>query len=191
MAFQPLTTVSAKVGDSLTFPASAPPTNFIISGSGNNFGFIPVVISSTVSSAYSSVTGFFTVPELPEGFAAARPVSPAYSFFGNIFGLFASSSAVEYMPPSSGNGVEFDYDGDGKADPAVRHPQSGTWTVKQSSTGNGVTTTFEAAAAFMTSGDFDGDSMTARFFIRERGRLSTVRRRRSVTSHSERREIVR
>ncbi len=176
LIFQPLTTVSAKtsapglpvINSSAIY--SEPPIPFDFSSPDTGGSFTPAAFSSlstVAAKSYSSIIGFFIAPQLPEGFAAAKSVSPAYSFFtsisssfGNIFGLFASSSAVEYMPPSSSSSVEFDYDGDGKADPAVWHQQSGTWKVKKSSDGSGITTAFGATAAFMTPGNFDGDSMT-------------------------------
>ena len=53
-----------------------------------------------------------------------------------------------------------DYDGDGKADVTVFSPSTGTWSIRESSTGTALTATLGAAGDRPVPGDYDGDGKT-------------------------------
>ena len=53
-----------------------------------------------------------------------------------------------------------DYDGDGKADPAIFRPSTGTWVMRHSSTGGTSTVQWGNAADTLVPGDYDGDGKT-------------------------------
>ena len=53
-----------------------------------------------------------------------------------------------------------DYDGDGKADVAVFTPSTGTWSIRESSTGSTRTATLGAAGDRPVPGDYEGDGKT-------------------------------
>ena len=53
-----------------------------------------------------------------------------------------------------------DFDGDGKADPALFRPSSGDWLMKYSSSGATVTVRWGNAADLLVPGDYDGDGKT-------------------------------
>lgn len=50
-----------------------------------------------------------------------------------------------------------DFDGDGKTDLSVYRPQSGTWSIENSSNSNSISTNFGLADDKLVSGDYDGD----------------------------------
>ena len=56
--------------------------------------------------------------------------------------------------------VAADYDGDGKTDPALLDPQSSTWYILLSSTGQLWTPQFGWSGAVPVPGDYDGDGRT-------------------------------
>ena len=131
----PKITVSAK----LTPVISAPPKSFL------------------VSSSTFEVSGL-----LPNKFAASIGTT-----FGSIPGLFSSdaennSSLIPYFSALSqpAGSVQFDFDGDGKADLARWKSAASEWKIKNSSSGSLTTVTLGNSSSIIAPGDFDGDSKT-------------------------------
>lgn len=67
------------------------------------------------------------------------------------FALFATTVAAE---------IPMDFDGDAKSDLAVFRPSTGTWWVRNSSTGSTSLIRFGASGDIPVPGDFDGDGKT-------------------------------
>ena len=71
-----------------------------------------------------------------------------------------TSTSVVSTVGSSTVAPRTDYDGDGKADLAVFSPSTGTWSIRESSTGTALTATLGVAGDKPVPGDYDGDGKT-------------------------------
>lgn len=133
-----------------------------------------------VSSSIVKITDFFTAAQLPEGSENAETVSPFSTYissFGSslsaVFSFFeptkvsaesnnaSSSAALPFSPPPAGS-IEFDFDGDNKADISRWRNSSNSWQIKQSSDGNLTNLSIGSASSAAAPGDYDGDGITDR-----------------------------
>ncbi len=156
---------------------SAPPATFGISSSADSISSTVLSSASTfnafLTGGYTSVAGFFTTPQLPEGFAAAKTVSPfsaiissAGNSLASVFALFAvaktneTANAAPVAPFGQPAGtVWFDFDGDGKADIGRRRPSNKEWQIKKSTDGSFITATISASGKIAPA-DYDGNGIT-------------------------------
>jgi hypothetical protein len=153
-----------------TAPISAPPEPFVV-------GSAQSTVSSSIISSLSSVKDYFSTPQLPEGFeiakvptASERMVSSLGTTFGSIFGISNSASSTSTLSSNNtastnmlfgqlSGAVDFDFDGDSKADIARWHASNTEWKIKKSSNGNYQTVTIGSASSVIAPGDFDGDGV--------------------------------
>ncbi|HMS41122.1 MAG TPA: VCBS repeat-containing protein, partial [Pyrinomonadaceae bacterium] len=153
--FNPMTKTNAQTKLPFQEPApiSAPPIPFQVSSS-------KFQVSSL---GFENAANYFTAPELPEGFERARTSSPfskdVSSFASSVSSIFTTK--VSALPQPSGS-VEFDFDGDDKADISRWRGTATDWQIKQSSNGNTTNLTFGNASSIIAPGDFDGDGKTDR-----------------------------
>lgn len=123
-----------------------------------------LTVSTSVANSLVLTADFFTTPQLPKGFEAAKPISPATAFlfsignsFQSFFGFFSTTSSAttaSSLPVPSGS-TSFDYDGDGKADIARFRSSTGTWEIKYSSSNTPVSGIL--ASGKLAPADYDGD----------------------------------
>jgi YD repeat-containing protein len=180
--FNPIgrTQAQSSVGSMVQQPApiSAPPEPFVIGSAASN-------ISSSVVSALSTLQEFFSAPQPPEGFEIIKTptfrekiFSSLGATFGAIFGISdsstknnetnLSSNSSSNIPSNSTNStnlmfgqlsgaVDFDFDGDQKADIARWHASNTEWKIKTSLNGSYRTETIGSTSSIIAPGDFDGD----------------------------------
>jgi len=91
----------------------------------------------------------------------SQPVDLQVSRDGQLYYLANGSGAV-YRIRHNGTGrpAAGDYDGDGRADPAVYRPEGGTWYELLSTTGGGVGVSFGTYGDAPVPADYDGDGRT-------------------------------
>ncbi len=158
--FNPMTKTYAQTNFPVQEPApvSAPPISFEVPSPESNV----LSLFSTLSESTNSVSNYFTAPELPEGFENARTSSPFsrdISAFGSSFSSIFTTKVSASQPSGS---VEFDFDGDDKADISRWRGTATDWQIKQSSNGNTTNLTFGNVSSIIAPGDFDGDGITDR-----------------------------
>jgi YD repeat-containing protein len=165
--FNPIWITSAQKGSSSlqsAAPASAPPQSLVFL---ENNSKIFVKFVSSVKSANESISGFFTTPQLPEGFEMAKPVSSFSAFPSSIAGFFGfnakSAKPVSSAPnpvsmPLPAGTVAFDFDADGKADFSRWRKSDGGWSVKKSSDNSIVSYTLGTSSSKIVPADYDNDS---------------------------------
>jgi YD repeat-containing protein len=140
-------------------PVSAPPEPFVVGKVAK--ALAPATIAVNVLTALMAM---LPSNEMPEGIVVPNPPTLSqrvYSTFGSVLAFVApSAKAAKPLapPPPTSNAVEFDFDGDGKADVGRWHATNTEFKVKHSSTGSYPTpTTIGASASKPAPGDFDGD----------------------------------
>ena len=147
---------------------SAPPQAFRTADSNALFSS-----SFAVNVSNWQIFDLFKSEQLPEGFEAAKVSSfgekaftlaetSISSAFAPVFGLLANSSATTNaatLLSQPAGSVDFDFDGDGKADFARRQSATGEWKIKSSQNGN-FSTAALTSSSVIVPGDFDGNGTT-------------------------------
>ncbi len=115
--------------------------------------------AASVSSVASSIGAFFGLA-LPSAKPVNTSISSATARLSTSNAAAAPASAAALLSQPAGS-VQFDFDGDGKADIARWHPATKEWKVKLSTTGAYTTQTIgTSSSAILAPGDFDGDHKT-------------------------------
>jgi hypothetical protein len=135
-------------GVSVTGSGGFPSPFFGTSASAPHAGALAaLVLSVDPTLNASALTARLTATALPLG--APLP--------NNIFGYGRADAFTALGPVPL---ILGDYDGDGRADIAVRDPQTSTWYILESSTGQLRTMQFGWAGLVPVPGDYDGDGRT-------------------------------
>jgi hypothetical protein len=159
-------------------PISAPPEPFVLSSTTNAISSdaLSSVTSfgSLVANGYTSVLGFFTAPQIPAEFVGATAVSPfstylssaslsissSVSSLGSFFGFAEPAAPAAMLLSQPRANVQFDFDGDGKADIGRFHRANAEWKVRLSSNGAYGAAIVGSSSSVIAPGDFDGDGTT-------------------------------
>jgi YD repeat-containing protein len=142
----------------------ASPQSYIFAGENNS---VIADFVSVLTSTKETVSNFFRTPQLPEGFAMAKPVSPFSAFASSIAGFIGSGvKKVEAAPnpatsaPLPAGTVSFDFDADGKADFSRYRKAAGTWAVKKSLNNSTDTYTLGSSSDSIAPANYDNDNKT-------------------------------
>lgn len=82
--------------------------------------------------------------------------------------------------------VPSDYDGDGRADPAVYNAANATWTIRHSATGQTTSTVWGSTGDRPVQNDYDGDGRTdLAVFNNAYSAVWTIRRSSDATTRTE------
>ncbi len=185
LLLKPTQSISAKsalqVIQTPAAPASAPPEPFVLSSTNNTISTAAISsvtsFGSFVSSAYSSATSLFTAPQIPAEFAGAKAVSPFSGFLsstsssitssvsslGSFFGFVkpaAPAAAAAMLMSQPRANVQFDFDGDHKADIGSFHRATAEWKVRLSSNNSNAAVNIGSTSSIIAPGDYDGDGIT-------------------------------
>lgn len=143
---------------------------------------VPVLSGSFGSSGQKRMTPVLNFDRTPEPFVIGQKASLSFSerILGTFTGLFfalrgkaeevrgrveaasetESGNAEISAPPQPAAVVDFDFDGDGKADPGRWNSAAASYRIRQSSNGSFVDHQIGSSSAKAAPGDFDGDGKT-------------------------------
>jgi hypothetical protein len=158
--FDPTHQANAQVKLAIQQPAplSEPPQAFLMND-GNPFqNSITTGLASFLSFSSETIPNFFSKNTMLEGLELPDNYPLAEN---SVVENSPSENALANMPLAQPSGsVDFDFDGDGKADLARWHPGTSEWKVKNSYAGTFTTHIIGNNTSIIAPGRFDNDSKT-------------------------------
>ncbi len=122
-----------------------------------------LMVQDRIQATAGAITGTATMNTLDiwaAGLVAFKAASTAPATLTSQTLTSQSLAASTAGQPVGAPRTDDDYDGDGKADVTVFSPSTGTWSIRESSTGTASSATLGAAGDRPVPGDYDGDGKT-------------------------------